>query len=463
MDKRITICLENNMKAQKTLVIKNTTTMPELLIACSKKFNTKILSFKNITTLDQITEKTLVICSTKIYTPTEQEAEREKDKSKYNNNNNCDVTVFSNKTTISQDSINQLKFVSRLPDMIKVIGMPDLHPGGNCPIGAVSISKNTFYPHLIGTDIGCGICLVKTDLSAETLTSKKLKKYADISIDDDHPEVANYLTMDLKWPTTVAPITTDFNNTNKCLGTVGAGNHFVELQVVDQICDPDLCKQYNINNNYGYLLVHSGSRRLGEYILEMFKAKVPDLEKVGIKADSELAKEYFTHHNAACQWARRNRYLITKRFLDNFNTKEYECVLDIFHNNLSLIDDCYVHRKGAASSNTGPVVIPGSRGTCSYVVLPISPDINSGFSIAHGAGRKLSRTKALSLKSNNKKTTKELDTIVICGDPHLIHEEAPSAYKDIDNVINDLVDSKLIKLIAIMRPVLTYKVASHKN
>ena len=142
-------------------------------------------------------------------------------------------------------------------------------------------------------------------------------------------------------------------------------------------------------------------------------------------------------------------------------------IIDLFHNTVLPIDyqgELYwLHRKGAAPADQGPVLIPGSRGTFSYIVQPLNPRWETAFSLAHGAGRKWKRsdTKA---RLKNRYTSKaleitELGSRVICSNKELLYQEAPQAYKDVQVVIQDMVEAEMISVIAILRPIITYKVA----
>jgi release factor H-coupled RctB family protein len=123
---------------------------------------------------------------------------------------------------------------------------------------------------------------------------------------------------------------------------------------------------------------------------------------------------------------------------------------------------CWIHRKGAASSTEGAVVIPGSRGAFSYLVVPREPTERSAFSLAHGAGRKWSRSDSrarLEKRFSAKDLTRTgLGSHVICEDKELLYEEAPQAYKNITVVIDDLVKEGLVDVAAILKPLVTYKV-----
>jgi release factor H-coupled RctB family protein len=140
-------------------------------------------------------------------------------------------------------------------------------------------------------------------------------------------------------------------------------------------------------------------------------------------------------------------------------------VLDVCHNSVISREvdgcTCWLHRKGAAPSDQGPVVIPGSRGALSYLVLPVGEGSASGYSLAHGAGRKWNRTNARERMrerfSAESLTRTSFKSHVICEDRDLLFEEAPPAYKAIDRVVTDLVEAGLVRVVATLAPVLTYK------
>jgi release factor H-coupled RctB family protein len=137
-------------------------------------------------------------------------------------------------------------------------------------------------------------------------------------------------------------------------------------------------------------------------------------------------------------------------------------LVDICHNSVERLDESWLHRKGAATSIEGAVVIPGSRGAFTYVVAPKQPSERSAFSLAHGAGRKWSRSDSrarLEKRFSAKDLTRtELGSHVICEDKELLYEEAPQAYKNITIVVDDLVTHGLAEVVAILRPLVTYKV-----
>lgn len=191
---------------------------------------------------------------------------------------------------------------------------------------------------------------------------------------------------------------------------------------------------------------------------------------------SKEAQDYTALHDQAVSWARANRALITKRVITALNPDmidETVHVLDISHNYVEKRTvsaatwgaegerEVFIHRKGAASVFDGPVVIPGSRGSHTYVVQPTGDGIVNGFSLAHGAGRAMSRTSAEAEFRKPKYANQMYHTVfgstVVCEDLKTLYQEAPDAYKQIDLVVQDLVNAGVCKIIAILQPVLTYK------
>lgn len=343
--------------------------------------------------------------------------------------------VASKNTWIDGLAIEQLFTTANLPDMVKVVGMPDLHPGQGYPIGAAYFSADLIYPSLIGSDIGCGMALWQTEIPLAKLSIDKLERRIG-NIDQ--------------------PITRGKYN----LGTIGGGNHFAELQKVSEIYDHDLFTQYQLSNKNLFLLVHSGSRGLGHAILQQHVAKFGEK---GLAQASPEAQTYLEKHNNALDFAHYNRQTVAERLFDNLNTTGRE-ILNVHHNFLERVNDegqqGWLHRKGASPATAGLVIIPGSRGDYSYLVNPIAnADLLS--SLAHGAGRKWRRADCKAKLENRYSADQMLRTKlggrIICEDRDLVYEEAPQAYKSIDSVIESMQQAGLIQIVAQLTPVLTYK------
>jgi release factor H-coupled RctB family protein len=245
------------------------------------------------------------------------------------------------------------------------------------------------------------------------------------------------------------------------LGTIGGGNHFAEFQQADTVYVPEALAALGIDRQRLLLLVHSGSRGLGERVL---RQHVDAFGHAGLAADTPEAAAYLAQHDAALRYARCNRQLVAQRLLGNVRA-EGRCVLDVHHNFVapSAIGGQagWLHRKGATPSDAGPVLIPGSRGDHSYLVQPTRECHDTLLSLAHGAGRKWIRSackdRLFKLMTPTQMGRTALGSRVICNDRQLIYEEAPQAYKGIDSVVQSLVGAGLIELLARTKPVLTYK------
>ena len=358
--------------------------------------------------------------------------------------------IASSSSWIEGEAVQQLEQTAKLPGITHAVGMPDIHPGKGYSIGAAFLSKDYIYPYLVGNDIGCGMGLWITDLS-----SKKIKK----------DRWVNKLTdMEGPWDGDVKPYLDAFGATpiqfDDKLGTIGSGNHFAELQVVETIEDQELCVHLGIEKSKVHLLVHSGSRGLGESIL---RKHVDQFRDKGFEAESQEAKEYLSQHDNAVIWAKVNRAIIAKRFLSSLGT-DGSRILETCHNSVDRMKSPdfsgFIHRKGAVKAN-GFAVIPGSRGDLTYLVHPIQNTVENGFSLAHGAGRKWNRGEARQRMKDRFKPSDLVQTKsgghVICEDRDLLYEEAPESYKKIDQVIQDMVDAGLIRVVATLRPLITYK------
>jgi release factor H-coupled RctB family protein len=174
------------------------------------------------------------------------------------------------------------------------------------------------------------------------------------------------------------------------------------------------------------------------------------------------AHAYLEAHDRAIKYARQSRFEIALRMLKAIKLDETIVpVSDTAHNTIGKTKEGWLHRKGATPTNEGAVIIAGSRGSLSYLVMPTAHTSVSNNSLAHGAGRKWERSSAQA-KLHNRYTKADLERTaigsrVLCRDSKLLYEEAPQAYKNIDIVVEDLVAAGLATVIASFRPILTYK------
>jgi len=366
------------------------------------------------------------------------------------------VRLFASaKSWIEGEALRQLYATARLDGMRLAVGFPDLHPGKGGPVGAAFITEGLIYPHLIGGDIGCGMALFKTDLIRRDV---KLDRWAQVPFDLEHAwtdEIAELLAQEKLE-------STDFDDS---LGTLGGGNHFVELQAVEEVANVREFKKLGLGMQQLVVLVHSGSRGLGGSVLRDY---VAGHQASGSDAGSMAATAYLQGHDLAARWAKLNRKLLAERFAQALGA-ETDLVWDGCHNSITLKPGpgvrAWVHRKGAVVAEDEAVVIPGSRGSLSYLVKPLGDGESRAWSLAHGAGRKWARSEArLRMRERFGKeqlVQTALGSRVICGERDLLYEEAPAAYKNIEAVIRDLVDAGLVSVIATFRPLLTYKWKMH--
>ena len=389
------------------------------------------------------------------------------------------VRLFtSSKSWIEGEAVRQLYATAKLDGVRRAVGFPDLHPGKGSPVGSAFVTEGVIYPHLIGGDIGCGMALFKTDLVRR---DAKLDRWSE-----------KYFHLESPWDEDVGGFlaghkleSTEFDS---AIGTIGGGNHFAELQTVEQVLDAGAFKKLELGKQQLVVLVHSGSRGSGESVL---RAHVDQHFGNGVEADSFAAEEYLRGHDFAVRWAKANRELIARRFVTTLGATA-ESIWDGCHNSITpaprssrreeaLTDmgshgavemqeeefslptsaATYVHRKGAVATDSDFVVIPGSRGSMSYIVKPTGDGESHAWSLAHGAGRKWSRSDARQRMRERFSVSELAQTPlggrVICEERDLLYEEAPAAYKNIEAVIQDLVAAGLVSVIATLRPLLTYK------
>ncbi len=348
------------------------------------------------------------------------------------------VTVIASPASwIESDAVAQCHRVAALDGMIHVAAMPDLHPGKGAPIGA-AMASTVLYPFLAGSDIGCGIAVFPIRLR-RPVPERLAARFPDLdrpldpeAVDGDIP--AGHV---------------------EGLGTVGRGNHFVELARIGTVLDDAHADRLGLAAGDLVLVVHSGSRGLGERILRAHT----EVHGAGPAADPAA---YLAAHDDAVRWGSLNRRLMAARVAHALGAEPAAPIVDECHNLVEVRDGVYLHRKGAAPGDGRDVLIAGTRGTPSYLVAAhAGPD--AGHSVAHGAGRKMSRADALR-RGRAKHTVEELrrtpvGSIVVCGDRQLLFEEAPTAYKRIEQVIADLVGHGLATPVATTVPLVTYKTA----
>jgi release factor H-coupled RctB family protein len=253
------------------------------------------------------------------------------------------IQLFTSSSWIEGESIRQLERVAFLPGMVKVAGFPDLHPGKGSPVGAAMLSKGVFYPYLVGSDAGCGMGLFSTDLPVSKVKPERwFQKLRGLEEPWDG-DAASWL--EERGAQEVGY--------TQSLGTIGGGNHFAELLRRREVNDPETFNALGLDEDALFLLVHSGSRGLGEALLRSHTDRFRDGSLV---AGSEVAESYLARHANAVAWGSANRELIALRFLDQLGSG-YRLVTSLVHNSVTPIATnevtCFLHRKGAALPTLG--------------------------------------------------------------------------------------------------------------
>ena len=404
--------------------------------------------------------------------------------------------VISDKNWLESLAVDQLKQTAELPGMCCGVGMPDLHPGKGQPIGAAFITRDQLYPHLVGSDIGCGMGLWKLDIASRKVKVDKWERRL-VHLDDPLPddELEQWLTdANLKTNNeTIKCIAGE--EVNRKLGTIGGGNHFAEIQQVNEIFDHEVLTGLGLDKQSVVLLAHSGSRGVGQKILrnhiDQFGGRSLTIESGSTQNGNtenglHALTAYMEQHDYAVRWAVANREVIAARFCERLGVNR-KALLDVSHNTVTAVDKLsldalgfsqnmentgkeqyWIHRKGASPTDQGLVMIPGSRGSLSYLVRPRVLNIRElaagGFSLAHGAGRKWKRSESRARLEKRYKVrdleVTDFGSRVICKQRDLLYEEAPQAYKNISVVVDDLVQAGMIDVVASFKPLITYKTRS---
>jgi tRNA-splicing ligase RtcB (3'-phosphate/5'-hydroxy nucleic acid ligase) len=450
----------------------------------------------------------------------------------------ADVLVYLNnelyQSFMEDQSLQQLMDAASLPGVISpVVGMPDIHSGFGLPIGgvmAMDAEKGVISAGAVGMDINCGVRLLRTNLSAADFDKESLRKLIN-AIEKRVPSgigrksrhagriEKNFETIlqqgvpflvnlgygrseDLECiedggcmkgadPKTISNKAV---NRGLQLSTIGGGNHFIELGVVDEIFDAEAAEVYGLKQGTLTVLIHTGSRGFGHQICTDYSAamknasgkygvEIPSAGLAAVPINSQEGLNYFAAMTCAINFAFCNRQWISDDVRKAFSNvlgsddRSYDLglVFDVAHNTARFETIAgkrmLVHRKGATRalppdhpenppcySNTGhPILIPGSMGSPSYVIRAEKGVEKTYNSVNHGAGRVLSRTAAK--KSITVEQLKEkLGPVIVSGRNFKAYlDEAPQAYKNIDNVVETLTDIGISKKVARLLPLAVIK------
>lgn len=431
----------------------------------------------------------------------------------------------------------QVQNVAELPGIVRYsIAMPDIHWGYGFPIGGVAameIESGVISPGGVGYDINCGVRLAIVPLEYDSLKEetkdlllKTIYREVPSGIGSFHKNIRglsdnDYLQLakiGAKWSLEHGyGFERDIDHTEslgcieggdislvsfhakergrKQLGSVGSGNHFIEIGKIENIFKPDIAKIWEVEVGHTYILIHSGSRGFGHQIcqdtLNTFVKKgyaenLPDKQLVAAPILSEEGKNYFSAMAAAANFAFNNRqqmlHLIRKAFKEVLNISEEKIVqlYDVCHNMAKFeehevdgkLKKLCVHRKGATRAfgpnakelasifkTTGqPVLVPGDMGRASYLLAGLGNNLTWSSS-CHGAGRSQSRTqsfkewKGKDLISHMEKAGVK----VMAASRGTIAEEMPEAYKDVNEVVEAVDEAKLASIVAKLKPHLVIK------
>ena len=434
------------------------------------------------------------------------------------------------------EALIQLVNTTTMPGIMKyAIAMPDIHSGYGPPIGgvgAMKLSEGVISPGFVGYDENCGCRLLLSDYSL-----KEIKHYLEKLASEIQKEVPSGLGQGRQIKLSTEQINKileggvpylvekgygekeDIENCEyqgkmemadaSCVsemaknrgrdqvGTLGSGNHFCEIDKVEEIFDEEIAKVFGLFKDQVVVLVHTGSRGLGhQNCTDYLRIVIPASQKYGIKLpDRELAcvpfnspegQRFFKAMSAACNFAWANRHMISyyvrKAWKKVLGEKaSLKLLYDVAHN-IAKIEEheidgkklkLIVHRKGATRAfpaghpelpvkyqQTGqPVIIPGSMGTASYVLIGTKKSKEAWYTAPHGAGRTMSRNVAIKNLSGREivENLKKRGIIVKCYSIKGIAEEAPQAYKNIDEVVEVVHQAGLAKKVAKLSPLAVIK------
>lgn len=366
-----------------------------------------------------------------------------------------------------EGALKQAENISQHPWLIgNVCLMPDTHEGYGMPIGGVVALDGAICPNMVGVDIGCGMLAIRTNLEEISIESLKqilgkIRETIPVGMKHHKKPQKHNIFDDHKWNCTICE--QEFQSAQYQIGTLGGGNHFIEIQ---KGSDGNI-----------WFMIHSGSRNLGYKVANYYnkiaielceKWKQNEIVKnqlAVLPIGTKEANDYINEMNLCLAFSNANRELMSNFIKEIFykvlgNDVQFDETINIQHN-YAVIENHYgknvwVHRKGATLARKNTIgIIPGSQGTSSYIVRGLGNEA-SLCSCSHGSGRTMSRKKAketLDLKEEQRKLDEKGILHAIRGQNDL--EEASSAYKDIEEVMKN--QSDLIEPIIQLKPLAVVK------
>lgn len=387
---------------------------------------------------------------------------------------NVPIHLWAPVNEVESGAIDQLRNLAAMPWVVHVAAMPDIHVGKGCCVGSVIAMKDAISPSCVGVDLGCGMVCAKTSLDADKVERKLKQIYSRIeesiphgfnahvgTVADDRRIVGDQIYSEAK------ALFEDFKGLHKGvqglmskaasqLGTLGGGNHFIEL-----------CHDTEQNV---WMMLHSGSRNIGKELAEIHISRAKELTHNKDLPDRDLAvflagtpemQEYRRDLTWAQWYAALNRKVMMrlyKNVLEEFwpgikYSEEVNCHHNYVASEVHFGDQVLVTRKGAIRAGKGDMgIIPGSMGTKSYIVRGLGNE-QSLCSASHGAGRKMSRGKA---KSHfTREDLIEQTEGVMCRKDTGVLDEIPKAYKSIEKVMANQTD--LVEVVAELKQFLCIK------
>jgi release factor H-coupled RctB family protein len=385
------------------------------------------------------------------------------------------------------EATRQLAATSQLDGCIRAVGQPDLHAGPGHPIGAVIATRGVIHPHLVGGDAGCGARVVATSMtrvSPDRLERRLRAAFDDDPLADADPSAlfaaawqggarglaeVEGLPEDLRRLAAGEPAEDGLPTSGDAasygtvfagvLGTIGGGNHFAEIARVERIVDPEAASTWGLGRQTLVAIAHSGSRGLGKALGARWGTR-------GLRGNDR--DRYLGELAGACRFARANRLVLGYRLLSALGALREHTLrgsIDLIHNDVRAesLDgtEAWIHRKGAAPAAAGALaIVLGSRGAPSWMMLGTGAE-HGLRSVAHGAGRKMTRSEALA-KLKSRYLRSEVGRTqgggrAVCDEPARLFEEHPDAYKPIEPVIAALEAHRLATRVAALSPVVTVK------
>ena len=354
---------------------------------------------------------------------------------------------------LEEEALKQFESAMNCDFAVKGALMPDAHAGYSLPIGAVVATKDVIVPSWIGFDVGCGMCAVKTSYNINAIRENADKIFKNIY--RDVPTGFKHNTVDSSCPAlenmecTLKMVEIFGKNGLKQLGSLGGGNHFIEIGYDE--------------SDAVWIIIHSGSRGIGHAMATHYMKLASGDGKArdghfGFDVNSQNGMDYIKDLNFCTHFALANRVEMINRIdavMERYcgNRGDIEDLINRNHNHAELRDGLWIHRKGATHADEGMFgVIPGNMRDGSFIVKGLgNPD--SLWSSSHGAGRVLSRTKAENTLSLD--TFKETMTGITSNVTNKTLDESPMAYKNIFDVMK--LQSELVEVVAHVTPIINIK------